>query len=121
MRISTHPCISSIVSNVWDVHSEEAMNPFQAFRGRVRTLPVLTLHPSDADNSPQEATRAYESLNVLERGVLVLTRAVLGNRRTRTAFIFYAISLHLLTAFTLYECATSSGSQLQRQPSPYGS
>ncbi|OJT15752.1 Protein CASP [Trametes pubescens] len=81
---------------------EEAMNPFQAFRGR-------------------EATRAYESLNVLERGVLVLTRAVLGNRRTRTAFIFYAISLHLLTAFTLYECATSSGSQLQRQPSPYGS
>ncbi|KAI0645643.1 CASP C terminal-domain-containing protein [Trametes meyenii] len=81
---------------------EEAMNPFQAFRGR-------------------EATRAYESLNVLERGVLVLTRAILGNRRTRTAFIFYAISLHLLTVFTLYECATSSGSQLQRQPSPYGS
>ncbi|KAI0775656.1 CASP C terminal-domain-containing protein [Trametes elegans] len=80
---------------------EEAMNPFQAFRGR-------------------EATRAYESLNVLERGVLVLTRAILGNRRTRTAFIFYAISLHLVTMFTLYECATSSGSQLQRQPSPYG-
>ncbi|KAI0630292.1 CASP C terminal-domain-containing protein [Trametes polyzona] len=80
---------------------EEAMNPFQAFRGR-------------------EATRAYESLNVLERGVLVLTRAILGNRRTRTAFIFYAISLHLITIFTLYECATSSGSQLQRQPSPYG-
>ncbi|KAI0358369.1 hypothetical protein OH77DRAFT_1494092 [Trametes cingulata] len=79
---------------------EEAMNPFQAFRGR-------------------EATRAYESLNVLERGVLVLTRAILGNRRTRTAFIFYAISLHLLTMFTLYECATSSGTQLQRQPSPY--
>ncbi|KAI0374103.1 hypothetical protein BV20DRAFT_1033504 [Pilatotrama ljubarskyi] len=80
---------------------EEAMNPFQAFRGR-------------------EATRAYESLNVLERGVLVLTRAILGNRRTRTAFIFYAISLHLLTMFTLYECATSSGSHLERQPSPYG-
>ncbi|KAI0780119.1 CASP C terminal-domain-containing protein [Fomes fomentarius] len=80
---------------------EEAMNPFQAFRGR-------------------EATRAYESLNVLERGVLVLTRAVLGNRRTRTAFILYAIALHLLVMFTLYECTTSSGSQLQRQPSPYG-
>lgn len=72
-----------------------------------------------SDSPLQEATRAYESLNVLERGVLVLTRAVLGNRRTRTAFIFYAISLHLLTAFTLYECTTSSGSQLQRQPSPY--
>ncbi|KAJ3015199.1 hypothetical protein NUW54_g1114 [Trametes sanguinea] len=79
---------------------EEAMNPFQAFRGR-------------------EATRAYESLNVLERGVLVLTRAILGNRRTRTAFIFYAISLHLVTVFTLYECATASGSQLERQPRPY--
>ncbi|KAI0930469.1 hypothetical protein AcW1_009144 [Taiwanofungus camphoratus] len=81
---------------------EEAMNPFQAFRGR-------------------EATRAYESLNVLERGVLVLTRAILGNRRTRTAFICYAIALHLLVMFTTYECTTSSGSQLQRQPSPYAS
>ncbi|OBZ67168.1 Protein CASP [Grifola frondosa] len=80
---------------------EEAMNPFQAFRGR-------------------EATRAYESLNVLERGVLVLTRAILGNRRTRTAFICYAIVLHLLVMFTSYECTASSGSQLQRQPSPYG-
>ncbi|KAI0743499.1 CASP C terminal-domain-containing protein [Daedaleopsis nitida] len=80
---------------------EEAMNPFQAFRGR-------------------EATRAYESLNVLERGVLVLTRAILGNRRTRTAFILYAIALHLLVMFTLYECTTSSGSHLARQPSPFG-
>jgi len=79
---------------------EEAMNPFQAFRGR-------------------EATRAYESLNPLERGVLVLTRAILGNRRTRTAFICYAIALHLLVMFTTYECTTSSGTQLQRQPSPY--
>ncbi|KZT10961.1 uncharacterized protein LAESUDRAFT_721378 [Laetiporus sulphureus 93-53] len=81
---------------------EEAMNPFQAFRGR-------------------EATRAYESLNPLERGVLVLTRAILGNRRTRTAFICYAIALHVLVMFTTYECTVSSGTQLQRQPSPYGS
>ncbi|OCH92318.1 hypothetical protein OBBRIDRAFT_833541 [Obba rivulosa] len=80
---------------------EEAMNPFQAFRGR-------------------EANRAYESLNVLERGVLVLTRAILGNRRTRTAFICYAIALHVLVMYTTYECAMSSGSQLQRQPNPYG-
>lgn len=78
---------------------EEAMNPFQAFRGR-------------------EATRAYESLNVLERGVLVLTRAILGNRRTRTAFICYAIALHILVMFTTYECSVS-GAQLQKQPSPY--
>ncbi|KAH9839474.1 CASP C terminal-domain-containing protein, partial [Rhodofomes roseus] len=79
---------------------EEAMNPFQAFRGR-------------------EATRAYESLNPLERGVLVLTRAILGNRRTRTVFICYAIVLHLLVMFTTFECATSSGPQLQKQPPPF--
>lgn len=56
---------------------------------------------------------------MLERGVLVLTRAILGNRRTRTAFILYAIALHLLVMFTLYECSGSSGSQLERRPSPY--
>jgi homeobox protein cut-like len=66
----------------------------------------------------QEATRAYESLNVLERGVLVLTRAILGNRRTRTAFICYAILLHLLVMFTTYECTTTSGTQLQHQAMP---
>ncbi|GBE81022.1 CASP C terminal-domain-containing protein [Sparassis latifolia] len=81
---------------------EEAMNPFQAFRGR-------------------EATRAYESLNVLERGVLVLTRAILGNRRTRTFFICYAIVLHLLVMVTTYQCTMSSDSHLQRQPGPYSS
>ncbi|KAI1794075.1 CASP C terminal-domain-containing protein [Ganoderma leucocontextum] len=79
---------------------EEAMNPFQAFRGR-------------------EATRAYESLNVLERGVLALTRAILGNRRTRTAFILYSLALHLLVVFTLYECSTSSGSSVQRPKVSY--
>ncbi|EPT04993.1 hypothetical protein FOMPIDRAFT_1156498 [Fomitopsis schrenkii] len=81
---------------------EEAMNPFQAFRGR-------------------EATRAYESLNPLERGVLVLTRAILGNRRTRTAFICYAIALHLLVMFTTFECTMSSNPQLQKQPAPFAS
>ncbi|KAI0733144.1 CASP C terminal-domain-containing protein [Fomitopsis betulina] len=79
---------------------EEAMNPFQAFRGR-------------------EATRAYESLNPLERGVLVLTRAILGNRRTRTAFICYAIALHLLVMFTTFECTMASNPQLQKQPPPF--
>ncbi|TFK73911.1 hypothetical protein BDN72DRAFT_834236 [Pluteus cervinus] len=81
---------------------EEAMNPFEAFRGR-------------------EATRAYNNLNPFERGVLVLTRSILGNRRARTFFIFYALALHLLVMFTTYECTTSSGTQLQKQPSPYGS
>ena len=67
----------------------------------------------------QEANRAYESLNALERGVLILTRAILGNRRTLTAFICYAIALHVLVMFTTYECTVSSGTQLQKQP--YGS
>ncbi|KAJ7446265.1 CASP C terminal-domain-containing protein [Mycena galericulata] len=79
---------------------EEAMNPFEAFRGR-------------------EATRAYQNLNHIERGALVLTRGILGNRRTRAFFIFYALALHLLVMFTTYECTTSSGGQLQKQPAPY--
>ena len=69
----------------------------------------------------QEAARAYSNLNPLERGVLILTRAVLGNRRARNAFIFYAVALHALVMFTTYECTMASGTQLQRQPGPYGS
>lgn len=96
------------------------MNPFQAFRGRVSSPNILSMNSWFTDYPlPQEATRAYESLNVLERGVLVLTRAILGNRRTRTAFICYAIALHILVMYTTYECAAPSGPQLQRQPSPY--
>ncbi|KAH8993266.1 CASP C terminal-domain-containing protein [Lactarius hatsudake] len=79
---------------------EEAMNPFEAFRGR-------------------EAARAYSNLNPLERGVLVLTRAVLGNRRARNAFIVYAVGLHALVMFTLYECTASSSSHSRVQPVPY--
>ncbi|KAJ7680560.1 CASP C terminal-domain-containing protein [Mycena polygramma] len=78
---------------------EEAMNPFEAFRGR-------------------EATRAYQNLNHVERGVLVLTKGILGNRRTRAFFIFYALALHLLVMFTTYECTTSSGGQYTKQPGP---
>ncbi|KAG2150921.1 CASP C terminal-domain-containing protein [Suillus clintonianus] len=83
----------------WRTRYEDSMNPFEAFRGR-------------------EATRAYEALNPVERGVLVLTRGIIGNRRARTAFIFYAAALHLLVVVTVYECAWSSG-QLQVQPGPY--
>ncbi|KDR75195.1 hypothetical protein GALMADRAFT_249156 [Galerina marginata CBS 339.88] len=81
---------------------EEAMNPFEAFRGR-------------------EATRAYQALNPVERGVLALTRIILGNRRARTLFICYALALHILVMFTTYECTTTSGTQLQKQPNPHGS
>ncbi|KAK2464237.1 hypothetical protein APHAL10511_003694 [Amanita phalloides] len=81
---------------------EQSMNPFEAFRGR-------------------EATRAYQSLNPVERGVLALTRTILGNRRARTISILYAVALHLLVIYTTYKCSNSSGNQLQKQPSPYGS
>ncbi len=67
----------------------------------------------------QEATRAFQSLNPVERGVLVLTRSILGNRRARTFFVLYAIALHLLVMYTTYECSSSSGNQLQKQPSVY--
>lgn len=70
----------------------------------------------------QEAARAYANLNPLERGVFVLTRAILGNRRARGAFIGYAIALHVLVVYTLYECAQGSpggGGGLQRQPTPF--
>ncbi|KAG7446277.1 uncharacterized protein BT62DRAFT_931725 [Guyanagaster necrorhizus] len=80
---------------------EEAMNPFEAFRGR-------------------EATRAYQNLNALERGVLTITRAILSNRRARAFFIFYSLGLHLLVMYTTYECTTTSGTHLQKQPGPYG-
>ncbi|KAF5380342.1 hypothetical protein D9615_004565 [Tricholomella constricta] len=79
---------------------EEAMNPFEAFRGR-------------------EATRAYDNLNPVERGVLVLTRSVLGNRRARTFFIIYALVLHVLVLYSTYECAGTSQTQLRQQPSPF--
>jgi len=80
---------------------EEAMNPFEAFRGR-------------------EATRAYQNLNPVERSVLVMTRSILGNRRARTFFVCYAFALHLLVIYMTYECTNSSGAQLQKQPSPFG-
>ncbi|KAF7361668.1 Golgi membrane protein [Mycena venus] len=81
---------------------EEAMNPFEAFRGR-------------------EANLAYQKLNHIERGVLVLTKGILGNRRTRAFFIFYALALHLLVMYTTYECtaSTATGGQYQKQPGPY--
>ncbi|KAH9485122.1 Protein CASP [Psilocybe cubensis] len=79
---------------------EEAMNPFEAFRGR-------------------EATRAYQNLNPVERAVLVLTRSILGNRRARAFFVCYALALHALVMYSTYECTASPGAQLQSQPNPH--
>ncbi|RDB24925.1 Protein CASP [Hypsizygus marmoreus] len=95
------PAPSGRLDDISKYHAryEEAMNPFEAFRGR-------------------EATRAYSNLNPVERGVLVLTRSILGNRRARTFFIIYALALHVLVMYSTYECA-SSGTQVQKQPSPF--
>jgi homeobox protein cut-like len=108
---------------------EEAMNPFEAFRGRVCGASPFSLFNRGWAESFllvvfffQEAARAYSNLNPLERGVFVLTRAILGNRRARNAFIVYAIGLHLLVMFTLYEYTMSSGSgtptRMQPVPAP---
>lgn len=63
---------------------EAAMNPFEQFRGR-------------------EQSRAFNSLNPLERVLHILTRLVLGHRRMRIFFIIYAISLHFLVFAMLFE------------------
>ncbi|KAG8907946.1 hypothetical protein FRB99_001454 [Tulasnella sp. 403] len=68
---------------------EQSMNPFEAFRGR-------------------EAARAVQALNPLERGVFVVTRQILANRRARMVFILYSLSLHMLVIFTSYSCASST-------------
>jgi homeobox protein cut-like len=66
----------------------------------------------------QEITSAYQRLNRLERGVLVVTRGILGNRRTRIFFICYALGLHALVLFASYECTPSSSSRYVTRPSP---
>jgi homeobox protein cut-like len=90
---------------------EEAMNPFEAFRGRVSTkFQFFSASMTDIEYSVQEAARAFQALNPLERAVLSLTRAILGNRRARTFFILYALALHILVMFSTYECAAPSSS-----------
>ncbi|KAF8307009.1 hypothetical protein DL93DRAFT_2119954 [Clavulina sp. PMI_390] len=76
---------------------EERMNPFEAFRGR-------------------EQVRAVQALNPLERGVFILTRQILGNRRARIAFAVYAAALHLLVVVTLYECSSFGGGGIAGSP-----
>ncbi|KAG5648583.1 hypothetical protein DXG03_003194 [Asterophora parasitica] len=99
---------------------EEAMNPFEAFRGRVsRGLLRVCMCRCLRWDAEQEATRAYANLNPVERGVLALTRSILGNRRARTFFIIYALALHILVLYSTYECSGTSGTQLLQQPRPF--
>ncbi|KAJ1020654.1 hypothetical protein NDA16_004047 [Ustilago loliicola] len=71
---------------------EEAMNPFEAFRGR-------------------EQSRAMAQLNPLERALHILTRLVLSHRRMRLVFIAYAIFLHFLIFAMLFEVSHTSSAQ----------
>ncbi|TFK25166.1 hypothetical protein FA15DRAFT_737942 [Coprinopsis marcescibilis] len=82
---------------------EDSVNPFEAFRGR-------------------EQTRGYQSLNPLERTVLLLTRPLAGSRRARTLFILYAMALHILVFYTSFTCSAPSPSQVQKHPAgaPFG-
>ncbi|WOO82006.1 Protein CASP [Vanrija pseudolonga] len=74
---------------------DEHLNPFEAFKGR-------------------EAQRAIHALNPLERATFSLTRAIIGNKRSRSLFIFYAIALHVLVVFVLFN--TMSASDTAGQP-----
>jgi len=60
-------------------------------------------------------------MNPVEKAVFSLTRAILGNKKARTAFILYACALHLLVVYTTWECALSGSSQdqFQKQPNPF--
>ena len=69
----------------------------------------------------QEAARAYSNMNPVEKAVFSLTRAILGNKKARTAFILYACALHLLVLYTTWECALSGSSQgqFEKQRNPF--
>lgn len=85
---------------------DESLNPFEAFKGR-------------------EAQRAIQALNPLERAVFALTRAIIGNKRSRSLFILYAACLvsnyptnmtnaqHLLVLFVIF---SNLGSSTTTQP-----
>ena len=82
---------------------EAAMNPFEQFRGRVRVKGLRRVDVIKLTLLLQEQSRAFNSLNPLERVLHILTRLVLGHRRMRIFFIVYAISLHLLVFAMLFE------------------
>jgi homeobox protein cut-like len=72
---------------------EESMNPFEAFKGRVSAVVACRTCPTFNKLTRQEAQRAIQALNPLDRAVFALTRTVIGNKRARSFFILYAASL----------------------------
>ena len=60
----------------------------------------MSLHSLNSPLMPsQEAQRAIQALNPLERAVFALTRAIIGTKRARSLFILYAASLVSLLHF----------------------
>ena len=90
---------------------EESMNPFEAFRGRVR-IPLSLPHVLPQVDTPrcraQERGRAIHSLNPLEKVLLSLSTVVLSNRLTRNLFVLYALGLHFFVLSTLYKYTQAS-------------
>jgi homeobox protein cut-like len=85
---------------------EESMNPFEAFKGRVSYF-TSHIYPK---LTKQEAQRAIQALNPLDRAVFALTKTIIGNRRARSAFILYAATLHILILFVLFNTMSASDS-----------
>jgi homeobox protein cut-like len=85
---------------------EESMNPFEAFKGRVSFCALS----SGFKLTKQEAQRAIQALNPLDRAVFALTKTIIGNRRARSAFILYAATLHILILFVLFNTMSASDS-----------
>jgi homeobox protein cut-like len=86
---------------------EESMNPFEAFKGRVSWMKHFF---RDSGLTKQEAQRAIQALNPLDRAVFALTKTIIGNRRARSAFILYAATLHILILFVLFNTMSASDS-----------
>ncbi|KAJ1677799.1 hypothetical protein EV182_005414 [Spiromyces aspiralis] len=70
-------------SNKYKDLYEESLNPFHRFHRR-------------------EAARRFRSMNILDRGTLMVTRKVLTSRFGRYAVIIYASLLHFLVMAALY-------------------
>lgn len=115
--IQTKPDEMNMYKNMY----EERINPFEAFRGRV-SGGSIHFYTKDTLKQIQEAARAEQALDPIERAVFLVTRTILGNRRARIAFAAYAGALHLLVLITLYECSSfaSGGGTTKVDPPPFG-
>ncbi|KAI8898508.1 CASP C terminal-domain-containing protein, partial [Globomyces pollinis-pini] len=74
---------------------EETINPFRQFKN-------------------QETVRG-QSLNPAERVAMQFTKLLTGNKYSRLLFVAYAILLHFLVFFCMYEVMTQGPAEVKRQ------